>query len=526
MYCQKSDQVLGQKGSIGIHIHNCLSGGLLDACASITVGNKKIANWFIGQVHNESLNSDKIRSFADEIGVNTEEFIKAYNDVPRMSEEQFQKIVKAHFLIAKQLSDIAFQNIKQARIIAVNRKISGKLKQTMHSYQDVLNSVSEAIFIQEPETGVIIDVNKGAEKIYGYSREEFIGKIPLDLAAPGMNDLENLSINARDVFYSGLSSIAEFWAVRKSGEIFPKEIILNKGRYFGKDVLIATSRDITRQKETDNQIKKDKTELSSIVNAGNIFIIKTDLKGKYTYHNRYFSQKFSWLFGGEEIAGKSSLNSIVPEDYQKTAEIVNQCIQNPNRTFQIELRKPNFNGTAYTTLWEFMCLTDLDGNPSKILCIGFDITAQKKAEISLRKSEEKYRALVDNAFEGIIIIDIDGTVLFANQSLIKTFEYECLDDVTGKSVFEFIAPESIPQAIEDLTKVVQGIELEVAHYSGITSKGNKISFESIGKIIDYEGKQADLISVRDITAKVHAKNALRESEEKYRMIAENMSDIV
>ena len=48
LYCLKSDQVIGQKVTSGIHIHTCLSGGLLDASASITIGNKKIANWLIG----------------------------------------------------------------------------------------------------------------------------------------------------------------------------------------------------------------------------------------------------------------------------------------------------------------------------------------------------------------------------------------------------------------------------------------------------------------------------------------------
>jgi PAS domain S-box-containing protein len=129
----------------------------------------------------------------------------------------------------------------------------------------------------------------------------------------------------------------------------------------------------------------------------------------------------------------------------------------------------------------------------------------KHYNLERHKSEEgekKYRALVDNAFEGIIIIDFEGKILFANQSLIRTFEYENLNQIIGVNVFQFIAPESVPQAIEDLTNVAMGKEIEVAHYGGITSKGNKIWFESIGKIIEYEGIKADIISVRDITAKL------------------------
>jgi PAS domain S-box-containing protein len=139
------------------------------------------------------------------------------------------------------------------------------------------------------------------------------------------------------------------------------------------------------------------------------------------------------------------------------------------------------------------------------------VFVRKQHTFERHKSEEgekKYRALVDNAFEGIIIIDFEGKILFANQSLIRTFEYENFDEIIGNNVFQYIAPESVPQAIKDLTDVAQGQVIKVANYCGITSKGNKIWFESIGKTIEYEGIKADIISVRDITAKRKADEEL------------------
>jgi PAS domain S-box-containing protein len=140
-----------------------------------------------------------------------------------------------------------------------------------------------------------------------------------------------------------------------------------------------------------------------------------------------------------------------------------------------------------------------------ILFVRKQYTSEKR---NAEEGEKKYRALVDNAFEGIIIIDFEGKILFANQSLIKTFEYENFDEIIGNNVFQYIAPESVPQAIEDLTNVAHGQEIAVANYGGITSKGNKIWFESFGKTIEYDGIKADLISVRDITAKRKADQEL------------------
>jgi PAS domain S-box-containing protein len=150
------------------------------------------------------------------------------------------------------------------------------------------------------------------------------------------------------------------------------------------------------------------------------------------------------------------------------------------------------------------------------------VVERHKAE----EGEKRYRALVDNAFEGIIIIDFEGKILFANQSLIRTFEYESFDEIVGNNVFQYIAPESIHQAIEDLTNVAMGKDIDVAHYGGITSKGNKIWFESFGKIIEYDGIRADIISVRDTTAKRKAEEKLIENEARFRAITETANDAI
>lgn len=115
---------------------------------------------------------------------------------------------------------------------------------TRQSYQDVINTISEAIYIQDP-SGPFIEVNEGAARMYRCPRDYLIGKTPADVAAPGKNDLNDLAAKSSEVFETGKPISFEFWAVRADGEVFLKEVVVNKGRYFGKDVLIATARDQT-----------------------------------------------------------------------------------------------------------------------------------------------------------------------------------------------------------------------------------------------------------------------------------------
>ncbi|HPX60680.1 MAG TPA: PocR ligand-binding domain-containing protein [Deltaproteobacteria bacterium] len=115
--CKKSDAVLGRQNSAGPVFQPCLSGGLWDGGASITVGGKHVANWLIGQVKIGSFNEEKLIKYADEIGADKESFRKALQEVPEMSLEQFQHICSFLFLLTSELSLKAFQNIQQARFI-------------------------------------------------------------------------------------------------------------------------------------------------------------------------------------------------------------------------------------------------------------------------------------------------------------------------------------------------------------------------------------------------------------------------
>ncbi|MBL7965885.1 MAG: PAS domain S-box protein [Prolixibacteraceae bacterium] len=147
-----------------------------------------------------------------------------------------------------------------------------RLLQTKESYFDVFNSVAEAIYIQDGKTGVFLDINKGAELMYGYSREELIGQSPATVAAPGMNDLKSIVQKSEHVFSTGEPCHFEFWAVRKNGEIYPKEVHLNKGRYFGSDVLIATARDITENKLAQEQLVRQARFRQLLIEISSTFI--------------------------------------------------------------------------------------------------------------------------------------------------------------------------------------------------------------------------------------------------------------
>ncbi len=108
-------------------IHECFSCGFWDACASISVGGRQIANWLIGQVCNEKINEAEIIGYADEIGVSRQVFSEIFKEVPFMDEARFRGIAEFLFSIANNLSLIVFQNLKQAGYISEMDKAAQEL---------------------------------------------------------------------------------------------------------------------------------------------------------------------------------------------------------------------------------------------------------------------------------------------------------------------------------------------------------------------------------------------------------------
>ena len=100
------------------------------------------------------------------------------------------------------------------------------------NYRSIFDNSTDAIYIMD-KNGVFIDVNPTATRMYGYKREEMVGFTPEKLSAPDLNDM-NKTMDQLLKAFNGEPQRFEWWGRRKNGDIFPKEVVLNRGKYFGK----------------------------------------------------------------------------------------------------------------------------------------------------------------------------------------------------------------------------------------------------------------------------------------------------
>ncbi|MCP4231340.1 MAG: PAS domain S-box protein [bacterium] len=163
--------------------------------------------------------------------------------------------------------------VGSARIVTEEKRLEKeredaekKMRQSEKAYRGIFDNAIGAIYIQDRE-GRFLDVNEGAVNTYGYPKDFFIGKNPELLAAPGKNDMEQIARHI-ELAYKGEPQQFEFWGVRKNGEVFPQMVRLSRGSYFGKNVIIAFSLDISDIKRAEAamiELRRAKDTLTDLV---------------------------------------------------------------------------------------------------------------------------------------------------------------------------------------------------------------------------------------------------------------------
>ena len=171
MNCCKSDATLGRLSTDGPLLQPCLSGGLWDAGAGISVGGHHIANWLIGQVRDETQTDEKIRQYAHEIGVDEDQTVEAFQEVPAMSHDQFEAVGKVLYTLANRLSMTAYQNVQQARIIAEIKATQEKLLESENRLRFALEGANDGLLDANLSTGTVYYSDR-AHHILGYAPGE------------------------------------------------------------------------------------------------------------------------------------------------------------------------------------------------------------------------------------------------------------------------------------------------------------------------------------------------------------------
>ena len=445
--CFLSDAILGRNNPTGPIIQPCLSGGLLDAGVSITVGGKHIANWLIGQVRNDALNELQILEYADKIGANREEFMHALNEVPKMSAAKFNKIAQLLFVLANELSVKSYNRLKLQLQIAAYEKVTKQLEENRENLSTTLYSIGDGV-ISTDTNGLIVNMNLVAEKLCGWDLTDAKGKELTEVFnIINAETRESIANPVKRVLESGdiIELAGNNVLICHNGEEFhiadSAAPIRDKNGNITGVVLVFS--DVTEKYIAQKKLKDSEEKFKKAFQSSNDSININQRDGSYIDVNDGFTKLTGYT--QEDVAGKMSTDIdiwAIPEDLEKlhVGLIERGFVKNLESKFRCK------DGSLKTALLSADIIT-LNNEPH-LLIITRDITERKQMEEQILNSKQQYDNLVSNIPVGVYILRTKPEGTFALEYVSPRMA-EMLDSsiesllTSADTVFKAIHPDDL-----------------------------------------------------------------------------------
>ncbi len=153
-------------------------------------------------------------------------------------------------------------------------------------------------------------------------------------------------------------------------------------------------------------------------------------------------------------------------------------------------------------------------------------TELRRTEKTLQETEELYSKLIAAIPDIVVRTDVNGQILFLNDVALRIDGYQ-REEILGKNLLDFIAPEDQESAVENMHFMFDG-RLGPKRYTIVMKDGGKIPFEINSDVLrENDGSPYGTVNIcRDISKRLQAEEALRESEKQYRLLVENANDAI
>lgn len=269
-----------------------------------------------------------------------------------------------------------------------NKETLEKYWASVESFQNLFNSITDAIYIQRKD-GTFLEINEGALEMYGYKREEIRNQRPSFLAAPGKVDLEETRLYLEKAL-QGEPQTFEWWGQRKNGEVFPKEVLSSKGTFFGEEVVITIARDISERYEAEEQLRKSEEMFRQLFKNAPIPIAFMDKHQEIKQINQAFTNIFGYT--KEDVKGINIDRLLVSKEREEMAHKISKSVAKGNTVHHFSKRRCKDGGEADVLIYGLPVM--VNDKPVAIFGIYVDITDRRQAEEQVRKSLKEKEVLL------------------------------------------------------------------------------------------------------------------------------------
>lgn len=366
----------------------------------------------------------------------------------------------------------------------------------------LFNSAPEAI-IWHDNDDVIINVNDEFTRMFGYSREESIGKRINDLVAP--KEYREHAEMFSDMVLHGQRIEGDSRRRRKDGSVFDVSIlgapIIHDGKQMG---VFAIYRDITERKRSEEEILLQKTYLERLFNSAPEAIVWHDKMDRIVNVNDEFTRIFGYT--REEAVGKPINDLLVPEELMDEGTEFSRKVISGER-IDADTKRRRKDGTL-VDVWVIGSPIMHGGKPIGDYAIYRDITERKKAEEEILLQKSYLENLFNSAPEAIIWHDNDDIVVNVNEEFTRMFGYS-REEAVGRKINDLVAPEDLRSEAAMFSHMVNHGDRVAADSRRRRKDGSVFDVSILGAPIFREGKQIGVYAIyRDITERKKAQDEI------------------
>jgi PAS domain S-box-containing protein len=460
--------------------------------------------------------------FIEEVAgaIDTQGYFRSIHRVKRKNES----LVDIEYTISQIQGTEPIELIAVARDITEHKHIEEAVARSEARYRSLFETASNGVAIIDLQ-GEFVLVNEALCSMVGYSQKELIGRNFADFVHP--NDGPRLL----ELFVEGLTGkdkhpTLEFRTTHRDGHILwlyssPTALVLGK-ETIGFSAII---HDITERVQIEKALRQSEEKFRNVLDNSHDMIYSMNLQtGEYEYVSPASKQVLGYSPEEFQALGSDELISLVhPDDAEKLQQnIIDLITQGKTHVLSVEYRAKH-KELGYRWVNDNRSAVYDDANmPVAIVGSLRDINERKLALEVLRQREQDYLVLLESTQDCIIVFDAETLkVIFGNRRADLIFGFDpILHDGIGVNLLDFVHPDDKEVVLKGLAEDLYTSERRKRFdVRAKTNDGKELWVSALATRIEFQGRVAVLLSLKDITETKQTQEALRQSEELYATMA-------
>jgi PAS domain S-box-containing protein len=387
-----------------------------------------------------------------------------------------------------------------------------------------LDNAAGGVFQTTPEGRVVI-VNRVFVRMFGYESPEEVINMMTDITRQIYANPDDRKIFIGMLKEKGYLRNYECQMRRKDGCIFWGSISARFTETVDNIPCIeGLIIDVSERKQAEEELRESEKRYRDLYDFLPISVYEMDLEANITSANHAIYETFR---GTEEDLkqGIKVWQLLSPEDIEKSNKNIQRLIKG-EQVLDTEYNLKRLDGTVFPAI-VISSVIYSDGKPVGLRGAIVDISERKRAEEKLRESDERYKALFDGSLDLVYITDFEGRFIDANVAALNRLGYT-REEIPSLNFASLLSEDQLSSALKTLQDVREhGTEMALMEFRLRHKNGSEVYVETHGSAIMSNGTPVAIQAIaRDITERKRAEESLKASENKYRLLADNVNDVI